>query len=82
MRKTHGEGHPLRRVIGCKTEHQPLVARAHVGSIIDSLGNVRRLFSDEIENGQTVRVKPARTVRISDLADGFDCHFLDVHLRL
>ena len=82
MGKRNGQRHQLRRMAGCKSKHQTLVARTKVGAVIDTLGNVSRLFSNQVEDRQTVRVKTAQRVCITDLANRFDCHLFDVHLGI
>ena len=72
-----GRGHQFRRFIGRIAEHQSLVAGALLGGFfalgpagIYTLGDVRTLGGDGIENEHAVGVKHVVVMRVADVTDG------------
>ncbi len=84
MRKHDRRRHELRRFVAGVTKHQPLIARALFGRFfaigcarIDALGDVRRLFGDDVLDVDLVRVKDIIVVYVTDLAHGLTDDFVD-----
>ena len=82
-------GHELRGLGGGVTEHDALVAGAHLGvllalglTLVDALGDVGRLLGEQVGDEDLVGVEDVVVVHVADLADGGADDFLEVDLGL
>ena len=85
----HRGRHELGRLAGRITEHDALVAGAHLGvllafglTLVDALGDVRRLLREQVRDEDLVGVEDVVVVHVADLADRGADDFLEVDLRL